>query len=254
MAEDVLKVQGVRQLGFGIIPKLVMQDPTLSLSAKAVYAYFCSFAGSGTTCFPSRKKMCFDLGISNDTLGKYIRELTGRGLISVAQAKENGRFSHNIYMLLDTILPCPKNSDTESPEYEIMDTNNNSSNNNSYSNNNNDNKKERKKPDGSFDKIIEDYSSDEEVRSLLREWLKIRKLKRAPLTDRALSMNLNKLDAMAKESEMSVVAYLQEVVERGWAAFYAIKRNGNNQSFNKQPERRKQAYEYYSTGDNPDAF
>lgn len=89
--------------------------------------------------------------------------------------------------------------------------------------------KERKKEEATFDSIIDAYSADEEIRSLLREWLKIRKLKRAPLTDRALSMNLNKLDKTAKESGLTVKAYLEEVICRGWQAFYPIKGYNNSQ-------------------------
>ena len=36
-------------------------------------------------------------------------------------------------------------------------------------------------------------------------------------------MNIDKLDKLAKESNMSVNEYLEEVICRGWAAFYAIK-------------------------------
>ncbi len=49
---DTLHVEGVRSRGFGIIPKLVMQDKRLTGDAKAIYAYFCSYAGAGDTAFP----------------------------------------------------------------------------------------------------------------------------------------------------------------------------------------------------------
>ena len=52
--EDQLLVEGINCMGYGIIPKYVMLDPDLTIEAKAIYAYFCSFAGSGNTAFPSR--------------------------------------------------------------------------------------------------------------------------------------------------------------------------------------------------------
>ena len=103
-------------------------------------------------------------------------------------------------------------------------------NHSSFNNSSIKDKKERKK--NSFDSIIDAYLSPDgqsvrfedhaERRELLQEWLKVRKAKRAAMTDRAIQMNIDKLDKLAHESRMSVVEYLKEVICRGWAAFYAI--------------------------------
>lgn len=75
----------------------------------------------------------------------------------------------------------------------------------------------------SFNIIISNYSKgNEELTDLLGEWLKVRKAKRAAMTDRAIQMNIDKLDKLAAESKMSVPEYLKEVICRGWAAFYKI--------------------------------
>lgn len=85
-------------------------------------------------------------------------------------------------------------------------------------------KKERAAPaNNSFDNLIEQYSKgDEEVKRLLGEWLKVRKAKRAAMTDYAIESNLKKLEKLSKQSEMGVAEYLDEVIRRGWQAFYAI--------------------------------
>lgn len=124
----------INSKGFGTIPKVAMIDKNLNIYAKALYAYFCSYTGGGDTCFPSRKKICYDLGISIDTFGKYLGQLVECGYIKVKQIKEKGRFSHNVYTLLDTISPCPKKSDTDGIVHGEMDTNNNSTNINSINN------------------------------------------------------------------------------------------------------------------------
>lgn len=96
--------------------------------------------------------------------------------------------------------------------------------------NNIESKKASKK---SFDDILAEYSKgDADIQDLLGEWLKVRKAKRAPLTDRAIQMNIAKLDNFAAQSGLSVKEYLQEVICRGWAAFYVIN-NYNNKSVNK---------------------
>ena len=82
-------------------------------------------------------------------------------------------------------------------------------------------KKERK--NNSFDSIIAAYTTDAEITELLQEWLKVRKVKRAAMTDRAIQMNIDKLDKISAESNMTVPEYLKEIICRGWAAFYPIK-------------------------------
>ncbi len=93
-------------------------------------------------------------------------------------------------------------------------------------------KKERK--NNSFDSIIAAYTTDAEITELLQEWLKVRKAKRAAMTDRAIQMNIDKLDKLAHESRMSVAEYLKEVICRGWAAFYAIN-DYQRQGYGKKP-------------------
>lgn len=88
-----------------------------------------------------------------------------------------------------------------------------------------------RKPKASFDALIKQYSKgDPEVERLLGEWLKVRKAKRAAMTDYAIELNLKKLDNLAAESCMSVTEYLKEVICRGWNAFYAINNYNNGGS------------------------
>lgn len=103
---------------------------------------------------------------------------------------------------------------------------------NTYQSNKNEQKekKERKgKAANSFDLLIENYlesantSEIDEVRGLLQEWLKVRKAKRAAMTDKAIELNLQKLNELADKSNLSVADYLKEVIMRGWQAFYEIK-------------------------------
>lgn len=140
MADNILKGIPINSQGYGNVPKLVMRDRNMSIGAKAVYAYFNSYAGGGDTCFPSISLICADLCISKGTLSKYLGELKNNGYITIEQIKENGRFSHNVYTIVNVIvnvkLPCTKISDTENIVYQELDTNNNSLNNNRRNNNN----------------------------------------------------------------------------------------------------------------------
>jgi DNA replication protein DnaC len=122
--------EGIYSRGYGRIPKMIMQDRSLHIAAKAIYAYLASFAGASSCCYPSRGKICSDLGISSDTFSKYLKQLTDSGYLFVAQEKEHGRFSHNVYTLPDMVLPCPIDSATETSVHGGMVSKSNSSKNN----------------------------------------------------------------------------------------------------------------------------
>lgn len=99
--EDQLKIEGVNCKGFGILPKYVMLDPDLSLEAKTIYAYFCSFAGNGNTAFPSWQTIVFHLQLNKDTYYKHLKQLTEQGYLTITQERaERSIFAHNIYTLV----------------------------------------------------------------------------------------------------------------------------------------------------------
>ena len=109
---DLLQVQGINSKGFGTIPKLVMQDRRLSIQAKAIYAYFCSYAGAGQSAFPGRSKIVYDLRISKDNYYRHVNQLKAFGYLLAEQEKScNGQFQRNLYTLIQQ-LPCPQNKDT----------------------------------------------------------------------------------------------------------------------------------------------
>ena len=69
---------------------------------------------------------------------------------------------------------------------------------------------------------IEQYTQDTELRSLLLEWLDVRKAQRAANTKGAITRNLEKLPEMAQQSGLTLQDYMREVVRRGWRAFYPV--------------------------------
>lgn len=132
---DIVKLKGIYVEGYGTIAKVVMQDRNLHVTAKAIYAYMNSFAGGSQSCFPTRSKMAYDLQISNETLGKYLKELSENGYITIEQTKKQGKFACNIYTILCTKEPCAEITDTENSECGNLDSiNNNLNKNNSYNN------------------------------------------------------------------------------------------------------------------------
>ena len=87
----------------------------------------------------------------------------------------------------------------------------------------------------SFDDIIDNYTNDPTTKDLLGAWLQNRKAKRSAMTDRAIQGCIDKLDRRAQESHMSVNDYLDEVVCRGWSAFFPIE-NYRNNGYRQKPQ------------------
>lgn len=133
------KKGSIYENGYGIIAKKAMIDTRLSIEAKAIYAYIASYAGSGNTAFPSVNTILHHLKISKTRFYKYREELIKYGYIKVDNEKSEGKFTKNIYYILDA--PFPSFEDTENEDTRNKDTNNNSININSYINNNKNNNK-----------------------------------------------------------------------------------------------------------------
>lgn len=116
---DFLVLENVAAHGFGTVPKLVMLDSGLTPQAKAIYAYFASFAGAGTTAFPRRTTIMRELKIgSAGTYYQHFNQLVERGYITVEQQKSGGRFDVCIYRL-NSLVPQPGevgNGMSEKPE------------------------------------------------------------------------------------------------------------------------------------------
>jgi len=128
---DILKVVGINSKGYGNIPKLVMQDRRITPEAKCIYGYFASYAGMGNSAFPSVSKIMYDLCMGNNRYYKHFKLLTDHGYITVEQAKEEGKFSHNVYILnteiTDKKAPCLHFEYTGNGDTQNEDTNINSS-------------------------------------------------------------------------------------------------------------------------------
>lgn len=125
---DKLQCQGIKAKGYGIIYKSIMLDRGLTIEAKAIYSYFCSYAGAGDTAFPSISKIVYDLNISEDRYRKHFNLLKKYDYIRVQQIKDNSKFSHNLYTLVEFPSPCFTGTENKGPEFpctENKGTNNN---------------------------------------------------------------------------------------------------------------------------------
>jgi hypothetical protein len=150
---DKLLLKGIFSKGYGVIPKLVMKDENLTIEAKSIYAYICSYAGSGNSAFPSVSLICHDLGISENRFYKHRKLLVDNGYITITKERTDTGWSNNIYIINSEVHLQNKGTHKEHLQnvgiqnvgiqnvgIQNEGTNNNNLNNNSNTNNINNNK------------------------------------------------------------------------------------------------------------------
>ena len=110
---DRLRLEGVNCLGYGVVPKYAMLDRDLSITAKAIYAYFCSMSGSGQTSFPGKETIQAHLKLGNEAYYKHREQLVEQGYLRIDRQRLNGReFSQNLY----TLVSNPKKFEDKPPD------------------------------------------------------------------------------------------------------------------------------------------
>lgn len=75
-----------------------------------------------------------------------------------------------------------------------------------------------------FNQLIEEYTTNEELRKELKEHLKVRKLKKAALTDRAVELSLAELNKIAA-ADYEKIQVVRNSIMNGWTGFFPLKKD-----------------------------
>lgn len=94
-------------------------------------------------------------------------------------------------------------------------------------NNNTDNNTNKRKTTKGFDAVVEEYTTNADLKATIFDFIQFRKAIKVPLTDRALTLCLNKLDKLAN-NDLEKIAILNQSIERGWRGLFKIKDNSFN--------------------------
>lgn len=111
--------------------------------------------------------------------------------------------------------------------FDKLDSEISASNNNTNKNNNKNNIKKERKKKTEYDVIIDEMVDDEEIKELLYEHIKMRKMKKKPVTDKALKMLINKLYSLSNDIEEQKEIIEQSIINC-WDSFYQLKKEANN--------------------------
>lgn len=175
---------------------------------------------------------------SRDKCIKVINTLKEINIVSVNKVKTpNGDWDSNVYKVnLDELFNYLKvvvNKDNVvfNKDYLVFDKDNGSISerlgvvveNDTKNTNKNTNIENKKEKGTSIDKIINSYTENEGLRNALKEFLKMRKSIKKPMTDRAMALLLNKLDKLGK-SDNEKIEILNQSIFNSWQGVFELKK------------------------------
>ena len=88
--------------GFTQVPNFLLKDPKLSANAKIVYSMLLSYAWNNSCVFPGQERMAEDIGSSQPTIARAVKELEEHGWLEI---QRRGQGKTNIYVLKYRITP-----------------------------------------------------------------------------------------------------------------------------------------------------
>lgn len=110
-------------------------------------------------------------------------------------------------------------------------------------------KKERKKepasPLPSYDELIEAYTRNDELRDALREFVRMRAFIKAPMTNRAFTNMLSKLNKLGKTDQQKIDV-LNQSIENNWKGIFKIHEDEGVPVSKKERRRREELERHFS--------
>lgn len=214
---------------YAIIPANVRYDKDLPPNAKLLYGEITALCNERGYCWAENKYFADLYGVSKTSVSKWISALTEKGYIQSKLIYKEG--SKEIDKRYITIVNNPIEEKLNTPLTNVNDPvkenlkDNNTSNN--TKNNTSNKKKERKNT--SYDEILSTVT-DDSLKELYLEYIKMRKLIKSPMTDRALTMLMNKVNELEPDSIERQKQLLETAIMNNWKSVYPLKDVPANQT------------------------
>lgn len=226
---------------YAIIPANVRYDKDIPANAKLLYGEITALCNEKGYCWASNGYFADLYEVSKVTASRWIKALVDKGYISTEiEFKENSKeILHRYIKIVDT--PINKNDegyyqkDSEGINKNVKTPINknvkeNNTNINNTINNTINTKKERRKKESkkttNYDSIINESIQDESVKKEIYEFIKMRKLIKKPMTDRALKGLISKLNELSS-NPVDQAKILERSVINDWQSVYPLPSNNN---------------------------
>ena len=193
------------------IPKTVWLDDRLNALDKVILTEIDSLDSTERGCYASNKHIAGFCQCSETKVSTAISKLIKYGYIYVQSF--DGRRRE-----LKSRLSNFERQDIKDCKADFKNLKESNTKNKTY--NNTGKEKERKK--SGYNEILADIT-DENLRDLYLEYIKMRKLIKAPLTDRALTMLIKKVESMEPNNIDRQKQMLETAIVNNWKSVYPIK-------------------------------
>lgn len=207
-----------------------LKDKRLSLKAKGLLSVMLSLPDTWDYSISGLVAICKE---SETAVKSTLNELKSCGYLVVTKKMpnetESGRieYVYDIFEHAQTGKQLVEKQGVENLGVESLGVENvrqlNTKEANTDESNTNNKKKESTR--ASYDEIINDYTDNAELRSALVEFVKMRKMMKKPLTNKALSLLLTSkkgLDGLAS-NDAEKIDIVQQSIMRGWMGFFPLK-------------------------------
>lgn len=205
-----------------------LKEKGMSLKAKGLLSLMLSLPDSWDYSIVGLCAICKE----NETAIKStLSELKLFGYLVITKKKPNetasGRYEYeyNIYENPQVYQAVEKQG-IEKQGIENLPIENQAQLNTNILNNNILNTKEKRKKETSYDEILSSVA-DDDLRELYFEYIKMRKMIKAPMTDRALTMLIKKVNELEPNSIENQKKLLEVAIMNNWKSVYPLKGTGN---------------------------
>ena len=212
---------------YAIIPANVRYDEELPPNAKLLYGEITALCNQNGYCWASNEYFASLYKCEKRTVQLWLEKLKGRGYISVQlERKEGSKEVEKRYIRLNVALDvknfvgCGKNFREGNEKIFTTPNEKKFVDNITSSFNNTSNKKKERKPTG-YDEILSTVPDD--LKELYLEFIKMRKLIKSPMTDRALIMLINKVNELEPLDIDRQKQMLETAILNNWKSVYPLK-------------------------------
>lgn len=210
-------IRNINRRKYTVVDNNIFQNKKLSLKARGMLVTLLSLPDSWEFSENGLEKI-FNDGLT--AIRSSLKELEENMYLKRKQLRdEKGKFLKNEWIISETPL-------TEQPIVENPITGNPLSENDTQLNTNKLNTKEKRKKESSYDEILSSIE-DDGLRDLYFEYIKMRKMIKAPMTDRALTMLIKKVNELEPNNVENKKKLLEVAIMNNWKSVYPLKDTGN---------------------------
>ena len=216
----------VKNENFIVIQGFMINDLKLKGNELLVYATIYGFSQTDNQVFSGSLQYLADwTNSSKQGVQKNLKSLVDKGFI-----KKDDKFINGVkfceYYVTKFNEVC--NSVVQGMQQSCIGSMQQSCTNNieldNINNNINDNKESKKEKKSNYDVIIDELINDEDVKEGIYEFIKMRKLIKKPLTDRALRQLISKLNTLSTNTKEQI-QILDNSIINNWASVFPLKKD-----------------------------